>query len=119
MSRWIGVLEALEGPFTDKTPIFVPDDDEKIVSVAVHVKVLQPEDERQVHQALREHRNFIHPHVEVRTGYAIGRPAALSAMGTLEGVIEPPRQVSLLFGDSRPQVGLSVREATFRFGSSQ
>jgi hypothetical protein len=61
---------------------------EKIIAVAVHVGVLRDEDERLIHQALREHRNFIHPHVEVRTGYSIGRPAALSAMGTLEGVIE-------------------------------
>ncbi|MFL5340774.1 MAG: hypothetical protein ACJ8F7_11545 [Gemmataceae bacterium] len=27
MSRWIGVLEVVKGPFIDKKPIFVPDDD--------------------------------------------------------------------------------------------
>lgn len=27
LSRWIGVLEVVEGPFTDNTPLFVPDDD--------------------------------------------------------------------------------------------
>ncbi len=35
MSRWIGVLDVSEGPFIDKTPIFVPDDDPFIVRFKV------------------------------------------------------------------------------------
>src|SRR5262249_52863917 len=35
MSRWIGVLDVLEGPFTDNTPIFVPDDDPFVVRFKV------------------------------------------------------------------------------------
>jgi hypothetical protein len=35
MSRWIGVLDVLDGPFTDKTPIFVPDDDPFVVRFKV------------------------------------------------------------------------------------
>ncbi len=35
MSRWIGVLDVLEGPFIDRTPIFVPEDDPFIVRFKV------------------------------------------------------------------------------------
>ena len=35
MSRWIGVLEVKKGPFIDKTPIFVPDDDPFVVRFKV------------------------------------------------------------------------------------
>ena len=35
MSRWVGVLEVLEGPFIDRTPIFVPDDDPFMVRFKV------------------------------------------------------------------------------------
>lgn len=35
MSRWIGVLDILEGPFVDRTPIFVPEDDPFIVRFKV------------------------------------------------------------------------------------
>jgi hypothetical protein len=39
MSRWIGVLEVLDGPFTDNTPIFVPDDDPFVVRFKVKAAV--------------------------------------------------------------------------------
>ena len=42
MSRWIGVLEVLEGPFIDKTPIFIPDDDPFIVRFKVKCDVWLP-----------------------------------------------------------------------------
>ncbi|MCC7084770.1 MAG: hypothetical protein IT427_07155 [Pirellulales bacterium] len=42
MSRWIGVLDVLEGPFTDKTPIFVPDDDPFVVRFKVNPLVWLP-----------------------------------------------------------------------------
>jgi hypothetical protein len=35
MSRWIGVLDIIEGPFVDRTPIFVPEDDPFIVRFKV------------------------------------------------------------------------------------
>jgi hypothetical protein len=35
MSRWIGILDVLEGPFVDRTPIFVPEDDPFIVRFKV------------------------------------------------------------------------------------
>lgn len=42
MSRWIGVLDVLEGPFTDNTPIFVPDDDPFVVRFKVRPVVWLP-----------------------------------------------------------------------------
>jgi hypothetical protein len=42
MSRWIGVLEVVKGPFTDKTPIFVPEDDPFIVRFTVQCQVWLP-----------------------------------------------------------------------------
>lgn len=42
MSRWVGVLEVLEGPFIDKTPIFLPDDDPFIVRFKVKPVVWLP-----------------------------------------------------------------------------
>jgi len=42
MSRWIGVLAVLEGPFTDDTPIFVPDDDPFVVRFKVRCAVWLP-----------------------------------------------------------------------------
>jgi len=39
LSRWIGVLEVLDGPFTDTTPIFIHDDDPYILRFKVHCHV--------------------------------------------------------------------------------
>jgi hypothetical protein len=39
MSRWIGVLDVLDGPFTDNAPIFVPDDDPFVVRFKVRTAV--------------------------------------------------------------------------------
>jgi hypothetical protein len=35
LSRWFGLLEVIEGPFTDNTPIFLPEDDPFIVRFKV------------------------------------------------------------------------------------
>lgn len=45
MSRWIGVLDVLEGPFIDRTPIFVPDDDPFVVRFRVNAAVWLPLDQ--------------------------------------------------------------------------
>jgi hypothetical protein len=42
LSRWIGILEVLDGPFLDKTPIFVPDDDPFVVRFKVRPTVWLP-----------------------------------------------------------------------------
>ena len=42
MSRWIGVLDVVEGPFIDDTPIFVPDDDPFVVRFKVNCAVWLP-----------------------------------------------------------------------------
>lgn len=42
MSRWIGVLDVLEGPYVDDTPIFVPDDDPFVVRFKVKTSVWLP-----------------------------------------------------------------------------
>lgn len=42
MSRWVGVLEVVEGSFIDKTPIFVPDDDPFVVRFKVRPVVWLP-----------------------------------------------------------------------------
>jgi hypothetical protein len=39
LSRWIGVLEALEGPFVDRSPRFVPDNDPFVVRFRVRCRV--------------------------------------------------------------------------------
>lgn len=44
MSRWIGVLEVMKGPFIDRTPIFVPDDDPFVVRFQVKPSVWLPLD---------------------------------------------------------------------------
>jgi len=41
-SRWIGVLEVLSGPFIDRSPIFVPEDDPFIVRFKVSCKLWLP-----------------------------------------------------------------------------
>lgn len=42
LSRWIGILEVLEGPFIDRTPIFLPQDDPFIVRFKVTPQVWLP-----------------------------------------------------------------------------
>jgi hypothetical protein len=42
MSRWIGILEVIEGPFVDNTPIFVPEDDPFVVRFRVRPAVWLP-----------------------------------------------------------------------------
>lgn len=42
MSRWIGVLDVLEGPFVDTTPIFLPEDDPFIIRFKVSPAVWLP-----------------------------------------------------------------------------
>jgi len=39
VSRWFGLLEVVEGPFIDGTPIFVPDDDPFVVRFRVRTRV--------------------------------------------------------------------------------
>lgn len=36
LSRWVGLLQVLEGPFVDETPIFYPEDDPFVVRFRVH-----------------------------------------------------------------------------------
>src|SRR2546430_4429034 len=38
LSRWIGILEVLEGPYVDRTPIFQPVDDPYIIRFKVDRK---------------------------------------------------------------------------------
>jgi predicted RNA-binding protein len=42
LSRWMGLLEVLEGPFADETPIFYPEDDPFIVRFRVRPLVWLP-----------------------------------------------------------------------------
>ncbi len=42
LSRWIGLLEVLEGPFIDRTPIFYPEDDPFVVRFRVRELVWLP-----------------------------------------------------------------------------
>lgn len=45
MSRWIGVLEVLEGPFVDDTPIFLPEDDPFVIRFKVSPTAWLPIDQ--------------------------------------------------------------------------
>lgn len=42
MSRWIGLLEVVDGPFIDRSPIFVPEDDPFVVRFKVKPTVWLP-----------------------------------------------------------------------------
>lgn len=42
LSRWIGILEVIDGPFTDDTPIFQPNDDPFIIRFHVTPRVWLP-----------------------------------------------------------------------------
>jgi hypothetical protein len=42
LSRWFGVLEVLEGPYEDRTPLFVPDNDPFIIRFKVRTTVCLP-----------------------------------------------------------------------------
>jgi hypothetical protein len=42
LSRWFGLLEVLEGPFEDNTPIFYPDDDPFVIRFRVRPLVFLP-----------------------------------------------------------------------------
>jgi hypothetical protein len=42
LSRWVGMLEVLDGPFTDDTPIFYPDEDPFTLRFKVRPLVLLP-----------------------------------------------------------------------------
>jgi hypothetical protein len=44
LSRWVGLLEVLEGPFQDNTPIFFPSDDPFIVRFRVRPAIWLPVD---------------------------------------------------------------------------
>ena len=45
VSRWCGLLEIIEGPFIDNSPIFVPEDDPFVVRFKVRTKVWLPIDQ--------------------------------------------------------------------------
>lgn len=45
VSRWCGLLEIIEGPFIDSSPIFVTEDDPFVVRFKVHPKVWLPIDQ--------------------------------------------------------------------------
>lgn len=45
VSRWCGLLEIIEGPFIDSSPIYVPEDDPYVVRFKVHPKVWLPIDQ--------------------------------------------------------------------------
>ncbi|HVT18136.1 MAG TPA: EVE domain-containing protein [Thermoanaerobaculia bacterium] len=44
LSRWVGVLEVIEGPYEDKTPIFYPEDDPFVIRFKVNSIVWLPKE---------------------------------------------------------------------------
>jgi hypothetical protein len=42
MSRWIGILDVVEGPFVDRTPIFVPENDPFVIRFRVTPRIWLP-----------------------------------------------------------------------------
>lgn len=44
LSRWVGVLEVIEGPYEDKTPIFYPEDDPFVIRFKVKTIVWLPKE---------------------------------------------------------------------------
>jgi hypothetical protein len=52
LSRWCGLLDVLDGPFTDDTPIFVPDSDPFVVRFTVKARAwLSPDQSLPIHDA--------------------------------------------------------------------
>jgi hypothetical protein len=50
LSRWFGLLEVIEGPYTDREPIFLPEDDPYVVRFRVRpIIVLDPEKAIPIH----------------------------------------------------------------------
>lgn len=60
LSRWFGILDVLEGPFIDDTPIFYPEDDPFVVRFRVRPEVWLPIDKAvPIHEdRLWEHLSF-------------------------------------------------------------
>lgn len=54
LSRWIGILEVLEGPFVDDTPVFYPENDPFVVRFRVSPRVWLP-----VERAVPIHEDFV------------------------------------------------------------
>lgn len=67
MSRWVGVLDVLDGPFIDRTPLFVPDDDPFVVRFTVNPAVWLPLD-----QTVPIHEQDVYSHLTFTRNVAPG-----------------------------------------------
>lgn len=84
LSRWGGVLEVLEGPFRDDTPIFYPEDDPFVVRFRVRPDVWLP-----VAKAIPIHENAVWN----RLSFTRGQPRGSSTWtGKLRGSLAAPRR---------------------------
>jgi hypothetical protein len=54
-----------------------------LIAVAVELKLLPSDREKTIDQVLRDYRNFVHPHKEVRADHACSEGEALAAIGAL------------------------------------
>lgn len=55
MSRWVGLLQVLEGPYVDNTPIFVPEEDPFVIRFKVNALVWLP-----LEQTIPIHEEFVY-----------------------------------------------------------
>ena len=76
MSRWIGVLEVLEGPFIDTTPIFIPQDDPFIVRFKVAPQVWLPLEQTVPMQEPALFRDYLKTRIDAGGGTTEGCIAA-------------------------------------------
>jgi hypothetical protein len=61
---------------------------EALIDVAVGINLLRSQDEKIVHQTLRDFRNFIHPMKEIRTLQSAGANEAGLALNALNAIID-------------------------------
>jgi hypothetical protein len=103
LSRWFGLLEVLEGPFQDKTPIFFPDDDPFVVRFRVRPLVWLPVD-----KAIPIYEGAIWDQLSFTRGQTRGTPTWTGRVRTsLVQLAEEDGRLleDLLFGSSAEFVG--------------
>ena len=59
-----------------------------MIKVACELKLLPLKDEGAVHQVLREYRNFVHPRLELQSGFLITEGYATASMSMLDVILD-------------------------------
>ena len=60
----------------------------KLIAVACDLKILPFDNEKAIHEALREYRNFVHARVEIQKGIPVSEGHATAAKGMLDVILD-------------------------------